>query len=1277
LRSVNTEVRTDLEDSPTDSDATIALLRTILSALDASGCRYAVIHAGRGHGLSVSTDVDVAFDGNPNEILVPIIQRLSKSCSARLVQCLHYEIPHGYYYIFCVPGDPPGFLHLDCLYDPLGVNRYRLPTPWLLEGAVAGLWGKQTRHEKMALYLLTKRAIKGDASPEALNVLRSCFDGASDALWAEVRDWFGDGARALIEQLFQAECRERVAITLAQLRASGDRRFRRKHPLRYFLSFGIDAIRKVRRLVRPTGLFVAVVGPDGAGKSTIAGLAMSRLARAFRKTWRFHWRPGLLPKLRRRARVDERREVSETPPATSKYRGALSLARFLYYWLDFVAGYWLIIYPRKARTTLVIGERYFPDVLVHPQRYGFALPRWLMRLAAVCVPSPDLLVLLQDTPEAIYARKPELSPAVLAEQLAAYEEEIQHWGKSATITTERGPEAVADRLSELILDYCANRTARRLERYNVQGGWRGFPSARRVKVWVDGGDKLPSALNIYHPYSSSGRFAKWLVHSLPVSLHHGLLWGRPDSHIADRLDHLARTIREVLGNEEIAVSFSAGTAGPHRKLTGQASHGGNVFSYIKTGNTSTHTRLLQQEAAMLTWLHSVEFSGAVVPKVLAVKSCEQHQLLFLSAPAQPGTRRSLRPDDKDARFLSALAANDHHHIAAQELLAANDFTTFLAAAERSDSSLAATLQLAKEVICNVFGETGIRLTPCHGDYAPWNTLELHDGSLYVFDWEYSSKDSPLLTDLFHRVLMPARLVLREPASRVMARLLKLHADPIMGPVIARSGVAPAEVPGYLLLYLIRVAMRESATGGPFGDFLSEAFRHVLGTFSYPIRRRNVLVAAYACEPGHGSEPGVGWNMCQAISREHNAWVITRKNNREPIERALAQHPNAHLQFRYADLPYWARFWKRGRRGIRTYYYLWQFAAWLEAHRLKRSVHFDVAHHVTFVNSYLFSFLALLNLPFVWGPIGNNPKAPASLQSSAKALLRDRLRYGFQQLMRAVDPFYWICASRARLIIGINPTVGDQFPLTVLGKTKFVSHTAIGVEEDLLAARIGRHHESGIRVLTMGQLTPIKGFHLAIRAFVRLLRSEPHARLIIVGDGPEKARLEELAAGLSVAENVDFVAWLPRDEAMSKMSDADIFLFPSFEGSGMVVLEAMAHGLPVICLDFGGPGDAVSKDCGFAVEVGTLDESVDRLGAALTTLAGDTSMRLRMGLAARQRVAQGYLWQDRHQVISQWYAIALSETSTNEMEGPMTANVDSGRDPHGSSRRWLDAGQTDK
>src|SRR5206468_1925717 len=103
----------------------------------------------------------------------------------------------------------------------------------------------------------------------------------------------------------------------------------------------------------------------------------------------------------------------------------------------------------------------------------------------------------------------------------------------------------------------------------------------------------------------------------------------------------------------------------------------------------------------------------------------------------------------------------------------------------------------------------------------------------------------------------------------------------------------------------------------------------------------VLVSAYACEPDRGSEPGVGWNLVCQIARFNEVWVVTRANNREPVEAALAQHPLPNVHFVYFDLPAWARCWKRRGYGVRLYYYLWQFCVWLVVRKLHRTIGFDL------------------------------------------------------------------------------------------------------------------------------------------------------------------------------------------------------------------------------------------------------------------------------------------------------------------------------------------------
>ena len=90
---------------------------------------------------------------------------------------------------------------------------------------------------------------------------------------------------------------------------------------------------------------------------------------------------------------------------------------------------------------------------------------------------------------------------------------------------------------------------------------------------------------------------------------------------------------------------------------------------------------------------------------------------------------------------------------------------------------------------------------------------------------------------------------------------------------------------------------------------------------------SIIAFAYACEPNRGSEPGAGWDWARMLAALDETCVITRANNAEAIAQGLSEAGDPdRLAFVYVDLPYWARFWKRGQRGTRAYYLLWQIAA---------------------------------------------------------------------------------------------------------------------------------------------------------------------------------------------------------------------------------------------------------------------------------------------------------------------------------------------------------------
>src|SRR5262245_2497881 len=208
----------------------------------------------------------------------------------------------------------------------------------------------------------------------------------------------------------------------------------------------------------------------------------------------------------------------------------------------------------------------------------------------------------------------------------------------------------------------------------------------------------------------------------------------------------------------------------------------------------------------------------------------------------------------------------------------------------------------------------------------------------------------------------------------------------------------------------------------------------------------VLISAYACEPDKGSEPGVGWNWVKQSARFHEVWAITRAEHREAIERALQQGPIPNVHWVYFDLPQWARFWKKGQRGIRTYYSVWQIGAYFVGKRLHRKVCFDLVHHVTFAGYWMPSFLSFLPVPFVWGPVGGGDSSPRtffktfSFRGKAYEWLRNIAVWIGER-----NPFVWLGARRAEIALASTEKTAER--LRLLGANKVIVYSQIGIAKE--------------------------------------------------------------------------------------------------------------------------------------------------------------------------------------------------------------------------------------
>ncbi len=400
-------------------------------------------------------------------------------------------------------------------------------------------------------------------------------------------------------------------------------------------------------------------------------------------------------------------------------------------------------------------------------------------------------------------------------------------------------------------------------------------------------------------------------------------------------------------------------------------------------------------------------------------------------------------------------------------------------------------------------------------------------------------------------------------------------------------------------------------------------------YEQPVVRPTVLVTAYAVNPYKGSEDGTGWNIIRHVAAHTPVIAITRKNNAPAIQHYLQQHPlppHVSLHFAYYDLPKWMRFWKRGERGAMVYHYLWHMGV---VHFIRRRrFSFDIAHHLNFHNDWTPSFLWQLGKPLVWGPIGHHHKTPAAWLEpyGLRAYLTDRSLWLLKQMFWRLDPFLKISMNKARKILTMNSSVAKVLPLP---SDKEVRIPQVAAEPPVLRDDVASC--SKFRVLSIGRFVALKGFDVTIGAFARCWNRQSSAwrsrmELVLIGRGPEEQRLRQMVKDLGMPSSVvRFVPWLDRAELPEYYNSASVFLFPSHEGAGMVVIEALSYGLPVLCFRNYGPGEFTDDRCAIRVPYTTYEASIEAFAQGLDRLMHHGHLRKEMGEAARLRYQQYYTY----------------------------------------------------
>lgn len=406
----------------------------------------------------------------------------------------------------------------------------------------------------------------------------------------------------------------------------------------------------------------------------------------------------------------------------------------------------------------------------------------------------------------------------------------------------------------------------------------------------------------------------------------------------------------------------------------------------------------------------------------------------------------------------------------------------------------------------------------------------------------------------------------------------------------------------------------------------------------PGKRLRILVSAYSCGPNRGSEPGVGWGAAMALAAHADVHVLTTFEFRESIERVVAAGGvPENLHFHFFDLPGAGWWWKHGHlRGIQFHYALWQRFAGRVVRALHRQYHFDAAQHVTFVRYWNPSCLRNSGIPYVFGPVGGADTPPTELvrQYSWSRRLKEVFRRVYHWLGDH-SPATLRTLRNASFVFAATQQTLDRCRALGVSKEKSGICQAIALSKSEFECLSSLQLPASLTFFTLGRLDPLKGYDLAVRAFAAA--DIPESRLLMIGGGPDESRIRSLAEQLGVSNCVEITGFLPRKAALEHMERGTVLLHPShLDSGGLAVVEAMAAGRPVICLDVGGPGLSVRSNCGFKVKPVSNDFIVRSMAVAMRRFRDDR-LTCSMGLAARARAQANFRWENRGSL----YALMLS------------------------------------
>ncbi len=401
-------------------------------------------------------------------------------------------------------------------------------------------------------------------------------------------------------------------------------------------------------------------------------------------------------------------------------------------------------------------------------------------------------------------------------------------------------------------------------------------------------------------------------------------------------------------------------------------------------------------------------------------------------------------------------------------------------------------------------------------------------------------------------------------------------------------------------------------------------------------RSRVLMIAYACNPRGSGEHWLGWGWAEQAARAYQVDLITTTNGREAVQERAAE---CGIQAHFVGLPDGFRrlTGHLGGAGSWLRKIVWQSGAARLAESLHRQSPFALVHQTTF-HTFRVPFLAArLAIPSVWGPIAGGEYVPPGFSRYlGTARFSEFSRKSINRLWLQFPPIKK-SLRRASTIFVSNRTTLDFLPMAVRNKCQIVPPNALRPEDEnrQTEARSAKTGSRPLHLLYVGNCVATRAIPLVFDALAQSGLSE--YKFSIVGGGPALPLWKQSADRLGLAAKVEFVGKVPYEKLPAYYAAADALVFPALRDSGgSALLEAMSRNLPVICLDWAGPGEMVDSKSGIKIPVDEPNQTVKILAEALIRLSKDPAWGVSLACAARERAQALFRWDAKFRLLNSCY-----------------------------------------